>query len=434
MQTLKPFYILVITQTLSLIGSRMSSIAIGIRVFNDTGNTAPLLLTAFFAEIPGMVGSSLGGVLADRWDRRRVIMLADAGAAAGTLLLMLSFLSGGFQLWHLYAVAFAQGVFAVLQVPAIDASVTMLVPESRRERANAVREMAFPLAEVVAVVLTGLLFVTIGVVGVMTIDFATFVLAVVIVYLLHIPRPKQTEEGKAAQGVFWQELRGGFLYLWLRPALLGLVLYFTFMNFMLNGPLELAIPYLITVTGDETLTGVMLGMMSFGALSGAALIAAWGGTRPRVHTIMPGLLLTGVMFLFIGAAQSLVLLSVALFLSMVPLTMTNALFISIIQAKTPPDMQGRVFAIVNQLLMVSTPPSFLLTGLLVDNALEPAVGGAGWGAFAPLVGSAPGAGMRLLLASTGVIIFLVTAAVYALPKIRRLEAVLPHYEAVAEKS
>ncbi|MCZ7544543.1 MAG: MFS transporter [Anaerolineae bacterium] len=432
MKTLRTFYLLVVTQTLSLIGSRMTSIAVGIRVFNDTGNTAPLLLTAFFAEIPGMLGGSLGGVLVDRWDRRRVIVLADAGQAAGTLLLLLAFLSESFQLWQLYAVAFVQGAFATLQQPALDASITMLVPEQHRERANAIREMAFPLAGVVAPVLTGALFVFIGVAGVMAIDLATFLAAVGAVSLMSIPRPLQTEEGVAARGDFWQELRGGFRYLRARRVLLGLVLYFAFINFMLNGPLDLAIPYLITLTGEEALTGALLGVMSGGALAGAVLIAVWGGTRPRVHTFMPGLLLTGAMFVLFATAPSVPVLSVALFVLMVPLPLTNALFLSIMQVKTPPDMQGRVFAIVTQLLFVATPPSFLLTGFLVDNILEPAVGGAGWAAFAPLVGSAPGAGMRLLLATTGVIIFVVTAAVYALPQIRRLEATLPDYEALAE--
>ena len=57
------FYALLLTQTFSLIGSRMTAVAIGIWVFRETGQTAPLLLIAFFTELPGMVGGSLAGVL-----------------------------------------------------------------------------------------------------------------------------------------------------------------------------------------------------------------------------------------------------------------------------------------------------------------------------------------------------------------------------------
>jgi MFS family permease len=82
---MRDFYRIVLTQTLSLLGSRMSAVALGIYVFTTTGQVTPLLLVSFFAELPGMLGSSLAGVMVDRWDRRRVMMLADAGQAAASL-------------------------------------------------------------------------------------------------------------------------------------------------------------------------------------------------------------------------------------------------------------------------------------------------------------------------------------------------------------
>jgi MFS family permease len=430
MRKLRTFYILTVTQTLSLIGSRMTGIAVGLWVFAKTGDVAPILLTSFFLELPGMLGASLAGVLADRWDRRHVIMLGDAGEAVGTSLLMLSFLSGQFQLWHLYAAALVKGVFMVIQQPAADAAITMLVPEAHRERANAIKEMAFPLAGVVAPMVTGLLYNLIDVTGIILIDIATFSLAMLVVYLIHIPRPRQTEEGRQAQGSFWEELLSGFRFLARRRVLLGLVLYLTFVNFLLNGPLELALPYNVTVTGSEATMGVLMGVMSLGALCGAATIAVWRGTRPRIHTLLPGLLLTGLMMIVYGIARTPLLLGIALFLGMIPLPVSNALFTSILQVKTPPDMQGRVFAVVFQLLFLATPVSFLVTGPLVDNIIEPAVGKPGWEIVAPLVGSKPGAGMGLVLVVAGALIFVTAAMVYALPQVRRLEADLPDYEAI----
>lgn len=152
------FYLIVVTQTLSLIGSRMTSIGVGLWLFQRTSVTTPLLLAAFFAELPGMLGGSLAGVLVDRWERRQVLILADAGQAVGTVLLLTSILSGQFQLWHLYLIVLFQGGFAILQQPAKDAATTMLVSETHRERANAIQQMGFPLAGVVAPVLTGLIY------------------------------------------------------------------------------------------------------------------------------------------------------------------------------------------------------------------------------------------------------------------------------------
>src|SRR6266498_3032844 len=169
-KSLQTFYVLIVTQTLSLLGSRMTSVGVGIWVFAETGKTSPLLLTSFFNELPGMLAGSLAGVVVDRWDRRWVMILSDAGQALGSLILMFSFLSGQFEIWHLYAVALFQGTFATLQGPAERAAITMLIPKHYRERANAVKETSFPLAGVIAPVLTGVLYALVGIAGIILID------------------------------------------------------------------------------------------------------------------------------------------------------------------------------------------------------------------------------------------------------------------------
>lgn len=430
---LRTFYILVVTQGLSLIGSRMSSIAIGIRVFAETGDAAPLLLTSFFNELPAMLGSSAAGVLVDRWDRRRVMILTDAGQALGSLLLVASFLSGAFQLWHLYAIALLNGVFAMFQEPAKSAAITMLVPDDHRDRANAVQSMLFPLAGVIAPALTGLLYGLIGIAGIVTIDMLTFAAAVVVVSRLHIPRPAQTEEARAISGGFWRELAGGWRYLQTRPGLRVLVIYFTLMNFLLNGPLELSIPYLMTITSSETITGLVLAANSLGGFIGAGVLAARGAAnrrRSRIHTVMPAFVVVGLMFLVHGATRSPLVLAASIFILIAGLQVW-ALYTSILQVKTPPDMQGRIFAVVNQLGYLGATTSFLLIGPLVDNVLEPAVHTPAWNTFAPIVGSQPGAGMGLVLVATGVIIITLTLVVYAWPSVRHVESRLPSYTAAA---
>ncbi len=411
---MRAFYTLVITQMLSMIGSRMSSTAIGLRVFAETGSAAPLLLVAFFNELPAMLGSSFAGVLIDRWDRRRVLIVADSGQAAGTLLLLFSFTSGSFQLWHLYAVALLNGVFAMFQGPAKDAAITQLVPDAHRDRANALQAMSFPLAGVAAPALTGLFYAVIGLAGIVLIDLLTFLAAVLAVVAIHIPAPTRTAEGQRSSGGLRREWLGGLRYLRLHPALLGLVLYFTVMNFLLNGPLELSIPYLMTITTSETTTGLVLAMNSLGGVVGAGLLAVWGGTRPRIHTIMPAMLLVGAMFLLYGTTRAPLLLAVSIFVLIAALQVW-ALYTSILQAKTPPDMQGRVFALVAQLGYLGATTSFLLTGPLVDRVLEPAA-------------ARPGDGIGALLVGTGVVILLLTALVYALPAVRHLERDRPGYE------
>lgn len=430
--TLSTFYLLVITQTISLIGSRMSSLAVGIWIFTETGLTTPLLLTAFFNELPGMLASSLAGVLIDRWDRKKVMILADAGQAAGSVILLYVFATGQFQVWQLYTVAIWQGIFSIFQQPAQDATTTLLVPVEFRERANGIRQMAFPLAGVGASVLTGLLYVLIGVTGIILIDLATFILAVIVVIFVTIPQPLATTEGAVGRGAFFAELRTGILFLVNRRGLFYFILYMTLINFLLNGPLELAIPYMLSVTGSEAVMGVLMGVMSLGAFSGAALVTFWSGTPTRMWTILGGSVLAGLMFMVYGTARTSLGLGLSIFLLVFPLPVGQALNIAILQRKTPPDMQGRIFAIILQMAFIGSTASFLLTGRLVDRILEPAVGSPGWAWAVPLVGSAPGAGIGLLLFSIGIIILIATAAILLQPQVRNLEKIFPDYQSLPE--
>ena len=183
--SLTSFSLIVVTQTLSLIGSQMTTFGLGIWLFTQTGRASPLLLTAFFNELPGMLFGSFLGVLIDRWNRKTVLILADASQALGTLILLWSVATDNFQIWILFAVAFLQGTFAAFQNPAKDATTTLLVKEDQRDRANGIQQVAFPLAGVMAPVLAGALYVWVGLAGIMAVDLITFVVAVAALAIVH---------------------------------------------------------------------------------------------------------------------------------------------------------------------------------------------------------------------------------------------------------
>ena len=427
-RSLRTFYILIATQMFSLIGSEMTALAVGIRVFKDSGSATPLAMAAFFAAVPRIITTSFAGVLADRWDRRYVMVIADAGQAVGTLLLLVSFASGHFQVWHLYVVSLIQAAFGTFQGPAFQASITMLVPDDQRDRANAILQMRSPAAGLVAPALAGVLFALVDATGVMVIDLLTFGVAVIVVILVHIPRPEQTDEGRAMQGSFWQETLVGFRVLWARRPLLIMLLAATLVNFFFNMVGVLFTPYILSLTGSETTLGVLMSVTSAGAIVGGIVMSIWGGTRPRVHTALPGIVVTGVFFALFGITRSPLAMGVALFGLMFPIPIVNAAFDSILQAKTPPDLQGRVFAAVMQVALLASPIAYLLAGPLADHVFEPAVGGATWDLFAPLVGSQAGSGMGLMAVIGGTLVMLTAAAFYAMPTVRHMEATLPDYK------
>jgi hypothetical protein len=259
--------------------------------------------------------------------------------------------------------------------------------------------------------------------AVISIDFVTFVVAVAVV--LNLTFPKIVEESADETPTFWQEMLGGWTYLLRQRALMWLVLYLAFIFFMLNGPLEMAVPYMLSRTNDEAILGILLGAFSGGAFAGGVVVALIGNVKNRIRVMLAGYVLHGVCLIAYGMAQEPLLLGLSIFWAMFPLSFNGALFNTFLQNTTPPALQGRVFAITGQIFTLTTPFSFLITAFLVDNVLEPAVGTSRWSTFAPIVGNTSGAGMGLILVCTGIVIIVSTFAVWTISAVRTLETDMP---------
>jgi hypothetical protein len=175
--------------------------------------------------------------------------------------------------------------------------------------------------------------------------------------------------------------------------------------------------------------GIVLACADVGMAAGAAAMAAWGGTRPRIHTVMMALFVAGVLLAVAGVARDTAELAASFFAFMFMLPFVNTASTSIFQAKVAPDVQGRVFAAMGQIAALTTPLAFLIAGPLTDRVAEPAVGSPGWKAVAWLVGAHAGAGMGLLLVVGGLATATLSLVAYALPAMRRLEATLPDHAA-----
>lgn len=428
---MRTFYILAFSQMLSMIGSGMTNIAIGLWIYSETGDTTPLMLVGFFFWIPRMLIGSIGGVLADRFNRKVLIILGDAGQAVPTLLLALSFMLGQFALWQLYVAAVIQALFGLVQGPSLVASITMLVPSRQRPRANAVQEVVGPASGLLAPSLAGICYALIGVAGVLVIDFVTFVIAVLVIAGVSIPQPRLTAESAATKGSLWHEIRGGFEFLVSCPGLFYLSLYFLFLNFVTNGVWRLLTPYLLALTSSEAMVGVLLSISSLSLMTGGLITIIWQGTTRRIDTILPSLGIAALGLIVFGMVRSPLALGVTIFLMQLPYKMSNALLNAIRQDKIPPDMQGRVFSLTSQMSTFAIPITFLVTGPIVDDLLEPAVGSASWEVVAPLVGNETGAGMGLYIIACGALLLAATLITYLSPAVRRLEHHLPDYEPLA---
>lgn len=425
---IQTFYALLITQAFSFVGTRMTDLAVGIWLFNTTGNATPLTLVSFFTILPRFLSTPFAGLFADRFSRRTVMMVADAGQAVGTGLLLLSFATGQFEVWHLYVITIFKACFDMFQSVAFQASVTMLVPDQHRNRANAIQFVSTPMAAIIAPALTGAVYGVVGVTGVIAIDLFTFLGAMIVLFLLPIPEPPSGEVADS-KGPFWQDVTAGFRFVWHHKPLLLIFIFTGSTNFFLAGSTALHMPYILSRTNhNEILAGALLGAYSAGSLTGGLLMATWGGTKRRVHTMMPGIAILGVALALLGTQSSPLSMATLMFIMAIFPPVNNVSIISTLQLKVPPGLQGRVFAAISQISMTLMPLSYLVAGPLADNVFEPVVSTEGWRPFAPLFGSGEGAGIGLMFTLAGLAITVISMSIYLTPLIQTLDTALPDYK------
>ena len=425
-------------QLISLLGSEMTQFALALWAWRETGTATALAMVIFFAFVPSIVLSPIAGALVDRWNRKLTMMLADIGGGIATIAILLLYLSDNLAIWHLYVAGAFSGAFQSFQWPAYSAAITTMVDPKQYGRANGMVAMAQAGAQILAPLLAGILITVIDIGGVIGIDIATFLFAVTVLLFVPVPQPPRTAEGQEGRGSLWRESIYGFKYILRRPSLLGMQLVFTIANLLGAMVLGLLNPMILARTGnDAQILGTVLAAAGFGGLAGGLLMSIWGGPARKVHGVLGGMAYSSIFgFALLGLGQSLPVWAIAGFMHGVAIPVLNGSNQAIWQARTAPDVQGRVFAARRMIAQMAFPLGLLLAGPLADFVFEPAmqVGGPLVPLFGWLVGSGPGAGMGLIVLGCGLAGLVSSLGAYLVPIVRDIELILPDYVAEAEPS
>ena len=422
----KAFTVLLAGQIVSFLGSRLSSFGLGVWIFMSTGSTTKFALTAFVGAVTSLLVAPLAGVMVDRWDRRWTMIFGDTGAALGTAALALLLWSQRIELWHIYLILAFAGFFQTFQGPAFEATVSLLVPKKHLGRASGMLQFGSEGTRIMAPPIAGLLLPVIGLAGLLTIDFITFLVSILSLLLIWVPRPERTQESRRHEGSLRQELTYGWHYLVERKGFMGLIAVAAAVNFSLGMVMVLFTPLVLSFTSPAML-GVVLAGSALGGMTGGLLMGVWGGPKRRVRGLFVFLAVQGSILLLGGLKPNVPLVAGAAFVFMLCAPVIHGCSQAIWLSKVAPDVQGRVFSIRRVIATVTLPLSLLLAGPLADYVFEPllAEGGALAGTVGQIIGVGPGRGIGLMLIVLGVLMLLALAFGSLYRPLQRLEEELP---------
>jgi DHA3 family macrolide efflux protein-like MFS transporter len=427
---MRAFFTIWTGQLVSLIGSQLTGFALGVWVYDQTKSVLLLAITQVASQVPYVVLSPLAGVFADRWNRRTAMVISDFGSGLAVLTAGLLYIAGQLEPWMVILVNFWMATFNTLMWPSYTAAVTLLVPKKQYGRANGMVQLGEALPQIAGPAVAGALYVSIHLGYMALIDFATYAFSVVLMLLLvRIPQPAQTEEGRQGRGSIWQEMRFGWDYILARKGLLSLLLFFFTTNFLFGVIQPLFVPLILDNWNAEVL-GFLSTILGVGMLAGTLVMSAWGGGKRKIYTLLGAGLMSTLFMMAIGLRASIPLLAVCGFGLMFFGPLQNASSQAIWQAKVAPDVQGRVFAVRRAIAWSANLVAPLLAAPLADYIFKPgmAAGGSLAQVFGPLFGVGASRGVGVMISLAGLLSALVTAAAIFYPRIRRVELDLPDHE------
>jgi DHA3 family macrolide efflux protein-like MFS transporter len=432
------FSIVWLGQFVSMIGTGMTRFALTIWAWQVTGQATALALVGFFSFAPVVLFSPLAGAIVDRVSRKTVMIASDLAAGLSTVVILILHLTGHLQIWHLYAAGFFAGAFESFQFPAYSAAISTMVDKKHYTRANAMLGLAGSASGIIAPMLAGTFLVLIGIDRIMMIDIGTFLFAIAALMFVAIPQPARTNVSEHASGSLLKESVFGFKYIFANRSLTGLQLVFFSINFIATFGFTVLAPMILARTGDSEMALATVQMaFGIGGVAGGVILSIWGGPKRRVHGVLLGMALAGVLGqVVLGLGQGLVMWSAGAFFSMFFIPFVNGSNQAIWQAKVPPEIQGKVFATRRLIAQISAPAAMLAAGPLADRLFEPAMAAGGTFArlFSPIVGSGPGSGMGLMFVVAGLIGTAIGLGGYLFPSVRNAEDLLPDHDAPASSA
>lgn len=367
----RSFFTIWTGQAFSLLGSKVAQFALIWWLTDQTGSATVLATASLAGLLPEIILGPLAGAYVDRWNRRLVMIVADAVIALASLGLACLFWMGTIQVGHVYAILLLRSIGGSFHWPAMHASTSLMVPKEQLSRVAGMNQTLNGVLNVFGAPLGALLLELLPLHGVMLIDVGTAALAILPLFFVHIPQPKRAalQENQPARQSIWADIRDAVVYGAAWPGLLiltGLAMVFK----VVLTPAFSLIPLLVKdhFGGGAAQLSLLEAVVGGGAIAGGLLLSAWGGFQKKVYTMALGIAGFSIAFLIWGLIPGslfwIAVMSGAVMGVMMPLI--DGPLMAILQSTVAPEMQGRVFTLFGSLIWVTSPLGLAMAGPISD--------------------------------------------------------------------
>ncbi len=398
------FLLLWAGELVSSIGGGLTSFGLGVYVFAETNSATAMALVTLLAFLPTLVLSVPAGVLADKYDRRLLMMLGDGCSALGIIYILICMLNGGAELWQICIGVSVSACFSALLEPSYRATVSDLLTKEEFSKANGLVSLAGNARYLLSPIIAGLLLTVCDVKVLLVIDISTFVLTVISTAVVKRGIGTKAEEERKS---FAESLKEGWTVVRSREGLLLLIAVSSVMTLFLGVFQVLAEPLILSFADSKTL-GIGETVCASGMLVSSLLLGMRGIKKGYVKVLQISLMLAGSFMVGFGIWENIFLICGFGFLFFFVLPFANNCLDYLVRTNIDAELQGRVWGLIGFLSQLGYVVAYATAGLLADMA-------------ARLSGRNIGRGAGLVIMISGVCLAAVAVSMAGMKSIHGLE-------------
>lgn len=366
---LRGFLALWLSQSLSSVGTAMTGYALAVWTYGQTGTASGVMLLTLSSFLPTILFRFIAGAVADRWNKKAVMLAADLAAAGGSLAILLLHAVGSLTVSSLYVINILLSLMNAFQVPAAYVATTQLAPEAHYSRIGGLQVASGAAISILSPALGSAVMAWGGLQVVLAIDLVTFAVAWVTLLFIRIPELKRSP-AEAAEP-FWQNCLGGVRYLMAHRPMLQLILYIAAVNFLAKLGPDGQMAAFVLSRADQTALGAVETCVALGVMTGGLIMAGRKPSDDPARAVLNACCCIFAAGIGLPVCRSLPGWCLFAFAQYLCAAVMNVHWNTMMRKNVPPVLQGRVYSARDTLQNCTIPLGLYLGGMLSDRVFQP---------------------------------------------------------------
>ena len=414
----KKFMILWTGELISSVGSGLTAFALGIYAYQISGTASSIALVTLCAFLPMMLFSPLGGICADKFDRRLMMILGDFLSVFGLFYILLCIKSGNIELWQICLGVSISSIFTALIDPSFKATITDLLSEEEYAKASGMIQIAGSARFLLSPLIAGIILEKANIELILIIDICTFFFTVFAAIFVK----KRIKQNKTTDKNLIDSLKEAITIIKNKKGITALIILTALVCLFVGFFQVLATPMLLPIMSVKSL-GILESVAGIGMLVSSVLIGILGNKTTYQKMLSYSLIFCGISVLLFGSYTSTIFLGITAFLFFASLPFANTSLEVLIRKNIPNEVQGRVWSLIALVTQLGYVISYICAGVLADYIFNPLLveNGILSSSIGKIIGVGEGRGIGLLFIITGIIIVVLALTILKNKNIKTLE-------------